>query len=354
MAIERIGTRIPTVAAHLTGWAIFVTLSWYFTLMLNPLPSRDATLGWSTILLIALFYANYTVFIPRIETKLHLLLYSLLIAAALMLYYRIPEMLTEMPAPGTRPRMHNGTGFNQGMGRPRGELRRQLTEYGRARLILFALIYAFSTSAGILKLINRHRQKQQQAEHEKSKAQLQLLSSQVNPHFLFNTLNAIYYLTAGKSDKAPEAVLQLADIMRYTLQESQSELVAVKDEISFIEKYIALQQLRLSDKTTIDITLPQHVEGLMIAPLLLIPYIENCFKYGVSTHSPSSISIKISISPQRELKASMSNRIFGKGEGGGFGMSTAALRLAALYPERHKIEIFNASNVFTVLLLIKL
>jgi LytS/YehU family sensor histidine kinase len=238
---------------------------------------------------------------------------------------------------------------------PHGDFRHLMSEYSRVRLLLFALVYIFSTSIGILNLMDRYRQKQQQAEHEKSKAQLQLLTSQVNPHFLFNTLNAIYYLTAGKSDKAPDAVLQLADIMRYTLTESQSEHVPLQREMDFLRKYIDLQLLRLTDKTTVDAALPQQTEGLEIAPLLLIPYIENCFKYGVSAHVHSSISIKISVTGQRELRAVLSNRVFGHSQDSmGFGMQTAAKRLEALYPGKHKIDIQNSGEHFTVLLMIKL
>lgn len=357
MEIDRLGTRLPAVAVHLSGWAVVITLSWYFTQLLSPIPERLTVLAYSTVLLIGLFYANYGILIPRIGNKWHLLLYSLSIVTILILYFRIPSMVMAVHVPGI--------GAGQGHPpipelpprpmHPHGEFRRQLSEYSRVRLLLFALIYIFSTSIGILNLMDRYRQKQQQAEHEKSKAQLQLLTSQVNPHFLFNTLNAIYYLTAGKSDKAPDAVLQLADIMRYTLTESQSEHVPLQREMDFLRKYIDLQLLRLTDKTTVDAALPQQTEGLEIAPLLLIPYIENCFKYGVSAHVQSSISIKISVTGQRELRAVLSNRVFGHSQDSmGFGMQTAAKRLEALYPGKHKIDIQNSGEHFTVLLMIKL
>ncbi len=352
MTIDRIGTKLPATAIHITGWAIFVTLSWYLTQLLCPLPEKLTILGLSTILLFALFYTNYWLFIPRIGNKWHLLLYSIAIVAALVLYYRIPAVISGIPEPGQRP--EHGPGFQPGQMFARGEFRRMMTEYSRIRLLLFSLIYAFSTSAGVLELVNRYRQRQKQAEHEKDKAQLQLLTSQVNPHFLFNTLNAIYYLAASKSDNAPDAVMQLADIMRYTLNESQSEYVSLEQEMDFLRKYIALQQLRLTEKTSVDMILPQQTEGLTIAPLLLIPYIENCFKYGVSAHSQSSIAIKISVTGQRELRAVFSNHIFGQDQGGGFGMQTAARRLEGLYPSKHKIEIHNTGNIFTVLLMIKL
>lgn len=357
MELDRLGTRLPAVAVHLAGWTIVITLSWYFTLLLSPIPERITVLAYSTVLLIGLFYANYGMFIPRIGNKWHLLLYSLSVVAVLILYFRIPSMVMGVPVPGIGsgpghppiPELTPRPMF------PHGGGRHQMSEYSRVRLLLFALIYIFSTSIGILNMMNRYRRKQQEAEHEKSKAQLQLLTSQVNPHFLFNTLNAIYYLTAGKSDKAPDAVLQLADIMRYTLTESQSEHVPLQSEMDFLRKYIDLQSLRLTDKTTVDAALPQHTEGLMIAPLLLIPYIENCFKYGVSAHHASSISIKISVSGQRELRAVLSNRVFGQSQDSvGFGMQTAAKRLEALYPDRHKVEIQNSGEHFIVLLMIKL
>ena len=313
---------------------------------------------YSTGLLIGLFYANYRFFVPRIGNKWHLLLYSLAVISLLIVYFRIPSLLLRLPEPVfvAHPRLpppHPGMGLDPM--HPRGEFRHQMAEYNRVRLLLFALVYIFSTSIGVLELVNRYRRKQQEAEHAKAKAQLQLLTSQVNPHFLFNTLNAIYYLSASKSDKAPEAVLQLADILRYTLAESLSEYVPLQSEMDFLRRYIELQHLRLTDKTTVDLLLPQDVDGLKIAPLLLIPYVENCFKYGVSAHVQSTISVKISVAAQHELRAVLSNRIFGQGHDGlGMGMQTAEKRLSALYPGRHTINVQNDGDLFTVLLLVRL
>jgi hypothetical protein len=350
--IDRVGTKLPFVVIHLTGWIIFAVLSWYFTLQLCPLPEKNTVLVVSTALLLVLFYVNYWIFIPRISNTLQLLFYSLIVVAVLILYFRLPSLLSSFPEPGRGP--GSNADFRPGLHFPRGEFHRLMNEYSRVRLLLFALIYVFSTSAGVLQLVNRHRNRQQQAEHDKDKAQLKLLTSQVNPHFLFNTLNAIYYLAASKSDKAPDAVLQLSDIMRYTLNESQTDYVSLDQEMDFVRKYVALQQLRLTEKTAIDLILPQYTEGISIAPLLLIPYIENCFKYGISAHSPSTISIKISVTGQRELRAVFSNQIFGQGQGGGFGMQTAALRLNGIYPNNHQLDIHQTDSLFTVLIMIKL
>ena len=134
-------------------------------------------------------------------------------------------------------------------------------------------------------------------EKEKSTAELNSLKQQINPHFLFNTLNSLYALgIEEKSKKTADGIAKLGTLMRYNLNDAQKELIPLSKEINYIKEYIELQELRLTNnnKLTINI-LESGIDDYQIAPLLLIPFIENAFKYGVSATEKTKIDLKIKI-----------------------------------------------------------
>mgnify|MGYP006176424597 CR=1 FL=1 len=113
--------------------------------------------------------------------------------------------------------------------------------------------------------------------------QLNSLKGQLNPHFLFNTLNNLYGLTVRKDNLAPELILNLSDIMSYTLYESNTEIVRLEKELDFIKNYIALEKMRYADETNIQVMIEGQTAGLFVAPLLTFTFIENAFKHGLKT-----------------------------------------------------------------------
>jgi len=119
-------------------------------------------------------------------------------------------------------------------------------------------------------------------EAKQAHAELDLLKSQVNPHFLFNSLNSIYSLILNNSNIASDAVLKLSDLMRYLLESSKKRKVLVKNEIQFLENYIELEKIRLGKKYQVTSSVKGDFHGKIISPMLLIPFIENCFKHGIS------------------------------------------------------------------------
>ena len=120
-----------------------------------------------------------------------------------------------------------------------------------------------------------------QIQHQQIQTELQLLQQQINPHFLFNTLNNLYALCLMKSDSAPTLILQLADLLRYVVYQGQQQRVTLQQEFTYLEHYLALQQLRVSHKTTVSLHLPQEVDHFQLPPLLLIMLVENAYKHGV-------------------------------------------------------------------------
>lgn len=192
------------------------------------------------------------------------------------------------------------------------------------------------------------------AETEKLNAELAFLKARVRPHFLFNTLNNIYVLAEQKSDRAGESILRLSAIMRYVTDDVGAEKVPLQSEINCLEDLIALQQLRLNDKTTIEYTCNGTFDGHAIAPLVLMPFVENAFKYGVSNHVPSVIAIKIDIDEQ-SINFYCRNKIVNKPKDNsrtGTGLEDVQKRLDYLYGSRYQLTINNTDDHFEVKLVL--
>ncbi len=194
---------------------------------------------------------------------------------------------------------------------------------------------------------------------EKLEAELDALKSQINPHFLFNSINSIYSLVLKKSENAPEALIKLSDTMRYIIYESNSEKVALKKEIDFINNYIELQKLRMSSKDQLDFQVVGAVKKQEIAPLLMIPIIENCFKYGIKGETEASF-VSVEIKVEKHILNLLTINNVGKVDNvervksGGTGLANLQKRLSLIYPDQHKLNINQSDNKFIVDLKIEL
>src|SRR4029078_3784733 len=133
------------------------------------------------------------------------------------------------------------------------------------------------------------------AEADKANAELSFLKAQVNSHFLFNTLNNIYSLAITKNENVADAVMKLSNIMRYVTDDANEDFVSLEKELDSISNYVSLQRLRLGNKATINFIIEGDIHDKQIAPLILMPFVENTFKHGISYASASTIDIKITI-----------------------------------------------------------
>lgn len=210
----------------------------------------------------------------------------------------------------------------------------------------------------LVKYWYREKEKQQQLEKEKLAVELQLLKSQLHPHFLFNTLNNLYSLTLERSQDAPRAVLQLSSLLRYILYECSQPGTPLSHEIGIITDYIELEQMRFREKLDISLQFTGNIRDKHIAPLLLLPFVENSVKHSSSEQLDKSwlslhlhvedewLSFKLSNSRDTETPPGEKKQ--------GLGLQNIRRRLKLLYPDRHTLKIISDEDTFTVSLTLRL
>ncbi len=201
-------------------------------------------------------------------------------------------------------------------------------------------------------------QRNMQLQKENMTSQLQLLKAQIHPHFLFNTLNNIYSFTQTSSPKAAGMVTGLSDMLRYMLYEGNQPLVPLVKEIKLMQDYINLEKIRYGNKLELHIDLPKQTNELYIAPLLLLPLIENCFKHGTSNMLDQPwVNLQIVIrGKQLQLKL-LNGKIKEPSavkEHKGIGIQNVRQRLTLLYPGKHELTITNEEEIFIVHLKLEL
>lgn len=206
-----------------------------------------------------------------------------------------------------------------------------------------------------IKFIKHWYQKEQRnlkLQKENAQAQLQLLTAQVHPHFLFNTLNNIYSQTQTESPKGSKMIMELSDLLRYILAEGDKPMVPLKKELLMIRNYINLEKIRYGNKLDLHLSLPEETGVFGIAPLILLPFIENCFKHGASKFLKSPwVSLHIQIEEGTLIMKLMNgkdNSQIAEHQKSGTGIHNVKKRLQLLYPDKHQIEIVNDPDVYIV------
>jgi LytS/YehU family sensor histidine kinase len=206
-----------------------------------------------------------------------------------------------------------------------------------------------------IKFIKHWYQKEQRnlkLQKENAQAQLQLLTAQVHPHFLFNTLNNIYSQTQTESPKGSKMIMELSDLLRYILAEGAKPMVPLKKELLMIRNYINLEKIRYGNKLDLHISLPGKIGAFGIAPLILLPFVENCFKHGASKFLKAPwVNLNIQIEEGTLIMKLMNgkdNSQVSKQQKSGTGINNVKKRLQLLYPDRHQLEIINDPDVYIV------
>lgn len=221
--------------------------------------------------------------------------------------------------------------------------------------IQFFLFWMFSSCYRLALEWFSTNKRNKEIEEEKSLIELAYLKAQINPHFIFNTLNTIYSLSLNKSEKAPEAILLYSEIIRYVFDKIDTDFVPLQEEIDYINNYIDLQTLRFTSTFNIEFEIKGHIEGHKIAPLLFISFIENAFQYGISGHYLSVISIDIEAAND-SIRFILKNKKYKTDEfqhiGKNIGIKNTKRKLNLIYPNKHKLSIKETKDTFFLELII--
>lgn len=225
----------------------------------------------------------------------------------------------------------------------------------------FGEIYVLGVVSAIKISIDWIKFKNKASELQKSQLETELayLKSQIQPHFFFNTLNNLYSLTLDKSDKAPETVIKLSELMSYVIYDSSKSMVSLNEEINHIQNYIDLERLRFGQRLHLDFSLEGNISNIEVPPLLFIPFIENAFKHGTSTrkkHIPISISFNIKedtlvficeneISNERQVHEKLMRKTHY-----GIGLKNTERRLNLRYDTDYELNVTDHNSLFRVVL----
>lgn len=220
---------------------------------------------------------------------------------------------------------------------------------------LSLLVMGYSMMVALLLELYRRKVTEQELREKQRTAELALYRAQINPHFLFNTLNTLYGLVVCHSDKTEDAFIRFSNLIKYTYSGVEADRVAIKEEIAYIENYIELQKLRLNEHTRIDFKVDISNPDELIPPMIIISFVENAFKYGTSTRWDCSIEISIS---QREgvMEFNCINDIITgskEGELPSIGIANTMARLERIYEERYRLDIDDSGGKFRVSLILE-
>lgn len=200
----------------------------------------------------------------------------------------------------------------------------------------------------LMRRANKQERHLREIEKEKYTAEMGLLKAQINPHFFFNTLNSVYALALKRSELTSSVVLRLSHLMHYMLYEANDEHVLLSAEIKHLEDYIAIEQMRFADRLDLSFQYSGDLEGKIIAPLLLLPFVENAFKHGIEDNSGwITISLKVT-GRQLFLKVENSYQLLTRVKDKGLGLANVKRRLELIYPKQYELNVRQNHETYEV------
>lgn len=323
---------------HLFFWCIYVTFIVYQIIFFQRERGYDwgRSFNYTSVQLVftlTIAYLNYFVFLPRFLAHKKLLKYLLefLIPFTLLIVARV-YLQRYMMADSPRQEYFNSAMY--------------VVQVTAVTLFIVIFVGMLRFAVDWFELEARKKE----MENEKLIAELNFLKAQINPHFLFNTLNNLYYLAYSKSENTTEVIAKLSQMMRYMIYDSNHPKVLLTKEIEYMQSYISLERMRLNNQIPIQLDIQGSVENVWIAPLIFITFLENAFKHGVSNDNPKAW-IKISISLNgNECVYRVENSKDSKPENAksGIGLQNVKRRLELSYPNHHHLTIEDKPDVYIV------
>ena len=376
------------IGTHLVAWIFFFTLPLlFFRIEISDTHFLEKELI-NKLFLIGFFYFNYFFLIPRFFFKRERITYGVILGLSVLLLFaqhivverifftdflrhpnarflrvRSPRRIVERERESFYPPSRDSNMYPGPF--PHFRDRNEHTILSLAASFFFRVMANVLSSTFLMVLIGgfihlvfrfiKSQDEKKSLENAGLQAEINLLKSQINPHFLFNTLNSIYAQAHTRSEHTEYSILKLSEILRYMIYDTTAEQIALDKDIHYLSSYIDLQRLRLTDKIKIDYKVVGDLCNVTIAPLLLITFIENAFKHGISYSHPSVITIHIEVFG-KTLTLLVSNPIVSgnKFEHGGMGLKNAKRRLDLIYPGNYLLDIVNDRNFYVVNLKINL
>lgn len=367
--------KVLHISTHIIAWSIF----WFFPVIISDNYQAELFSGNRIFylgLILIFFYLNYFILIPKLLFKKKNVIYAITIFISMGFAYTIRYTTNdyfefEHKRNNDRQLRESKIGppnFNPlditdiliGKTRPPHDVQIDFESSIKKRMSSLAVSgvlvsFLLSTIIKVTQQWYKTEKQKNQINNEKLLSELSFLKSQVNPHFLFNTLNGIYGLALQKSNETPNAILKLSGLMRHMLYESEESEVLLTKEIDYLNNYIDLQKLRLSEESTVIFNVEGDIENKLIQPMLLIPFIENAFKHG---QNRSGLNIKIEILlNETKLLLNVCNKISDskvKDESSGIGLKNVKKRLELLYPGIYKLNNWEQEGFYYTKLTLKL
>ncbi len=331
------------IVLHLLFWAVYFSF-FFYGIVSRPRPADSDTdlteiffqALVHTFFLAVVAYANYFIFLPNFIKSRNGWSYSfqfiLLTCTSLFFYIHLRRYLVDGYT-------HKNEFYYS-------------TRFIASSFVTFNLVSAF---IAMFRFISEWRNSEEQKTillNEKLTSELKFLKNQINPHFLFNTLNNLYSLAYSHSPKTTEIISRLSQMMRYMVYDSNHERVPLEKEIEYIQNYITLEKLRLNDEVPIHFQIKGDPKNKMIAPLLLIPFLENAFKHGVSNNNPNSWVNAVLNCETNDIHLEVTNsKSMRPGTAAsttqGIGLDNVKKRLNLNYHDRHKIKLEDKEDQYS-------
>jgi sensor histidine kinase YesM len=338
--------RYLTPLIHVLAWGllaltllVFQPMSWHITLPVQFWVKQGVLL----LLWMVAFYLTAYVSVPRLLLRGHTGWFILALigtAVAIQLLSRGLENTLHLPEL-QRAAFKAAGGVAPNPARPRGG---RGGRFDLVTMLITLLVLGIATAFTVVQHWQREAQLRVQIDQQRTEAELSLLKAQINPHFFFNTLNNIYSLTLIDGERARAALHRLSRMMRYVLYDTAAGHAQLSQEVAFIQDYITLMQLRLTDRVQVIFEHPEPVREVLIAPMILLPFVENAFKHGVAATQASRIIISLKQPAANRLEIEVRNTLVPKTStdlagSNGIGLVNTRRRLDLLYPGRYSLNV---------------
>ncbi|MFV0391784.1 MAG: sensor histidine kinase [Paludibacteraceae bacterium] len=357
--------RIRTILLHIIGCSAFLILPLISgrhrtneSLFSFGPPEIEGFIG--SVLLILFFYANYYYLLPKFIFRKKIFPWILIVLCCLSIVLFVPHKVVH-PSPIEKFDKHQPpTSFKKPPHRIHPDRMFDREPPPDDKPGIFAGSFRYQETflkflfVLLLSFLLKTNQWWKESREEKRHAELLLLKSQINPHFLFNTLNGIYSLAIQQSQKTPEAIVKLSELMRYSVSEVEKKEVLLEDEINYLQDYIDLQKLRLGNTVDIRFDTTQADKSVKVSPMLFIFFVENSFKHGITAKKKSIIDLQIKSIGNDLFFSAKNDRTNRTGnESTKTGLKNVKRRLELIYPGQHRLTTTATETDYIVELIIQ-